>query len=213
MTVVTTLIGDIALAVTFSTLLGTLARRIGQPVVVGQMLTGVLFGPSALGHLTSHLFPSSVLPSLSVLANVAVVIFPGVIPLSSPNGSGLPRRARCSAGADRLAEAVADGRVERCLGDGRADRGLLVPFGLGSAGAAVRLAPGDRHLGARDGVRGVEHGEGEHLAVLVDVPGVAGKADERPRGAVLFRVPEPRAGHCPVRGPASIMILLNNDRQ
>jgi Kef-type K+ transport system membrane component KefB len=72
-------IGDIALVIVVSSLLSALARRCGQPIVVGQLLTGVLLGPSLLGrlpgHLTTHLFPHAVLPSLVSLAQVAVVIF------------------------------------------------------------------------------------------------------------------------------------------
>jgi Kef-type K+ transport system membrane component KefB len=78
-TLTTNLIGDVALVILVSSLLGALARRCGQPVVVGQILTGVLLGPSLLGrlpgHLTSHLFPHTVIPYLTVLAQVAVAIF------------------------------------------------------------------------------------------------------------------------------------------
>lgn len=60
-------------------LLSALACRCGQPAVIGQILTGVLLGPSLLGrlpgHLTAHLFPPAVLPSLTSLAQVAVVTF------------------------------------------------------------------------------------------------------------------------------------------
>jgi Kef-type K+ transport system membrane component KefB len=77
--VATTVIGDIALVIGVSSLLSVLARRCGQPTVIGQILTGVLLGPSVLGrmpgHLTAHLFPHAVLPSLTSLAQVAVVIF------------------------------------------------------------------------------------------------------------------------------------------
>jgi Kef-type K+ transport system membrane component KefB len=77
--VAATVIGDIALVILVSSLLSVLARRCGQPIVIGQILTGVLLGPSVLGrlpgHLTAHLFPHSVLPSLTSLAQVAVVIF------------------------------------------------------------------------------------------------------------------------------------------
>jgi Kef-type K+ transport system membrane component KefB len=77
--VATTVIGDIALIVLVSSLLSALARRCGQPAVIGQILTGVLLGPSLLGrlpgHLTAHLFPQAVLPSLTSLAQVAVVVF------------------------------------------------------------------------------------------------------------------------------------------
>jgi Kef-type K+ transport system membrane component KefB len=72
-------IGDIALIILVSSLLSALARRCGQPTVVGQILTGVLLGPSLLGrlpgHLTAHLFPHTALPSLTTLAQVAVVMF------------------------------------------------------------------------------------------------------------------------------------------
>jgi Kef-type K+ transport system membrane component KefB len=77
--VAATVISDIALVIFVSSLLSALARRCGQPIVVGQILTGVLLGPSLLGrlpgHLTAHLFPHAVLPSLTVLAQVAVVTF------------------------------------------------------------------------------------------------------------------------------------------
>lgn len=72
-------LGDIALVLAIASLLGTIARRFGQPTVVGQLMTGVLLGPSLLGrlpgHITSHLFPSQVLPYLTVIAQVAVVVF------------------------------------------------------------------------------------------------------------------------------------------
>jgi Kef-type K+ transport system membrane component KefB len=75
----TTVIGDIALVITVSLLLGAVVQRLGQPFVIGQMLTGLLLGPSLLGrlpgHLTGHLFPPAVLPTLTTLAQVGVVIF------------------------------------------------------------------------------------------------------------------------------------------
>jgi Kef-type K+ transport system membrane component KefB len=77
--VAATLIGDVALVILVSWVLGALARRCGQPAVIGQILTGALFGPSVLGrlpgHLTSHLFPHAVLLPLTALADVGVVVF------------------------------------------------------------------------------------------------------------------------------------------
>lgn len=76
-------IGDIALIVALSSLLGALARRCGQPTVIGQILTGVLAGPTVLGrlpgNLTSHLFPAQVISYLTVLAQVAIAIFMFVV--------------------------------------------------------------------------------------------------------------------------------------
>jgi Kef-type K+ transport system membrane component KefB len=72
-------IGDIAVVFIVASLLGSLASRIGQPAVIGQILTGVVLGPSVLGHvpghLASHLFPGRVLPYLNVLSQVAIAIF------------------------------------------------------------------------------------------------------------------------------------------
>jgi Kef-type K+ transport system membrane component KefB len=77
--IVADVIGDLALVFIIASLLGALARKCGQPAVIGQIITGVVLGPSLLGrlpgHLTSHLFPSHVLPYLNVLSQVAVVIF------------------------------------------------------------------------------------------------------------------------------------------
>jgi Kef-type K+ transport system membrane component KefB len=77
--VIANLVGDIALVILASTLLAALARRCGEPSVIGQILAGILLGPSVLGHLpghlTAHLFPPTLLPSLTSLAQVAVVLF------------------------------------------------------------------------------------------------------------------------------------------
>jgi Kef-type K+ transport system membrane component KefB len=77
--IVVAVIGDIALVFVIALLLGAAARKCGQPAVIGQILTGIVLGPSLLGrlpgHLTSHLFPSHALPYLNVLSQVAVVIF------------------------------------------------------------------------------------------------------------------------------------------
>lgn len=76
--IVTDVIGDIALVIVVSSILGALGRRCGQPSVIGQILTGVLLGPSVLGRLpgqlTNQLFPHQVLPYLTVLAQVAVAV-------------------------------------------------------------------------------------------------------------------------------------------
>jgi Kef-type K+ transport system membrane component KefB len=77
--IIADVIGDIALVFVVSSLLGAAARKCRQPTVIGQILTGVILGPSLLGrlpgHLPSHLFPNQALPYLNVLAQVAVVIF------------------------------------------------------------------------------------------------------------------------------------------
>lgn len=76
-------LGGIALVLGLSAVLGGLASRCGQPRVVGQLLAGVVLGPSLLGrlpgHLTGHLFPAQVLPVLAACAQLGVVIFMFVV--------------------------------------------------------------------------------------------------------------------------------------
>lgn len=72
-------IGDIAVVCLATRLLGSAARKLGQPAVIGWIVAGILLGPSLLGrlpgNLTAHLFPATALPYLSVLAQVAIVVF------------------------------------------------------------------------------------------------------------------------------------------
>lgn len=78
-TILAEVVGIIALVTLVSALLGAAARRCGQPVVIGQILTGVVLGPSLLGrmpgNLTDHLFPHQALPYVTVLGQVAVIVF------------------------------------------------------------------------------------------------------------------------------------------
>jgi Kef-type K+ transport system membrane component KefB len=76
---ISAVIGDIALVIAVAALLGAVARRLGQPTVIGQIIGGILLGPSLLGRLPGHLdaklFPAHALPYLTVISQVAVTIF------------------------------------------------------------------------------------------------------------------------------------------
>lgn len=78
-TLISTVIGDVALVLVVSALFGWAAGKCGQPAVIGQIIGGIALGPTLLGrlpgHLTSRLFPPAALPPLTILAQVAVVIF------------------------------------------------------------------------------------------------------------------------------------------
>lgn len=58
---------------------GFLAQYVKQPRVVGEMIAGVLIGPSVLGHyapsLQSWLFPKQTLPILYALSQIGLVLY------------------------------------------------------------------------------------------------------------------------------------------
>ena len=70
---------DIAVIITVSRLLGLVFRRFHQPQVIGEILAGILLGPSLLGWLAPEvaitLFPPAVLPYLKVLSEYGVLFF------------------------------------------------------------------------------------------------------------------------------------------
>ncbi|MGW4800887.1 cation:proton antiporter domain-containing protein [Nonomuraea sp. NPDC004297] len=67
---------DLALIMLLARLLGTAARRLDQPAVIGEVLAGILLGPTLFGPaFSTALFPNDVRPFLAALANVGVAIF------------------------------------------------------------------------------------------------------------------------------------------
>jgi Kef-type K+ transport system membrane component KefB len=60
-------------------LLGAAFRRMNQPEVIGEMIAGIMLGPSLLGRvapgLSVHLFPAMVLPFLSVISQLGVILY------------------------------------------------------------------------------------------------------------------------------------------
>ncbi len=62
---------------------GVLFRRLGQPAVIGEMLAGILLGPSFLGMLfpgsQAFLFPMSSMGVLQALSQIGVVLFMFVV--------------------------------------------------------------------------------------------------------------------------------------
>jgi Kef-type K+ transport system membrane component KefB len=58
---------------------GTLFRRLGQPAVIGEMIAGILLGPSFLGMLLptaqSFLFPPASLAALKLFSEIGIILF------------------------------------------------------------------------------------------------------------------------------------------
>jgi Kef-type K+ transport system membrane component KefB len=60
-------------------LLGLLFRYLGQPPVIGEVVAGILLGPSLLGQVwpeaAAFVLPSSVAPYLAVIAQLGVILY------------------------------------------------------------------------------------------------------------------------------------------
>ena len=69
----------VAVVVGACKLAGLVAVRLGQPAVIGEIVSGILLGPSVLGALApgvaDALVPPSTLPQISALAQLGVVLF------------------------------------------------------------------------------------------------------------------------------------------
>ena len=63
--------------------LGWAVQRIGQPRVVGEMIAGIVLGPSLFGRLFpgafGYVFPSSTLPGITVLSQLGLLLFMFVV--------------------------------------------------------------------------------------------------------------------------------------
>jgi Kef-type K+ transport system membrane component KefB len=67
---------DLALIIVCARLAGAAARRVGQPPVVGEIVSGILLGPTVLGpSLAAVLFPADVRMALGALADLGLVLF------------------------------------------------------------------------------------------------------------------------------------------
>lgn len=73
------LLAQLALILAVAAVFGRVARRFGQPSVIGEMAAGIALGPSLLGNLfpalESALFPPASIGNLSLLSQVGVLLF------------------------------------------------------------------------------------------------------------------------------------------
>jgi Kef-type K+ transport system membrane component KefB len=124
-----TLMFDLALILALAHLLGALARRLDQPPVIGEILAGILLGPTLFhGALSRALFPVDVRPALTALADIGVVVFMFVVGLELDHTLVRGNRTRV---------------VWVCVGS------IALPLGLGTL-LALHLWP-DHHAPTRLG--------------------------------------------------------------
>lgn len=64
-------------------LFGYLCKKIGQPMVIGEIIAGIVLGPSLIGHFfpefSSFLFPPASLGNLQFLSQIGLILFMFVI--------------------------------------------------------------------------------------------------------------------------------------
>jgi K+:H+ antiporter len=103
-----TALAGVAIILIVGALLGNLARRLGQPAVIGEIAAGILLGPSVLGllpgDLTHRLFPAAVRPMLAALAQTGLLLF--IFMIGWEFETALLRRRRAAAGAVSLSSVI-----------------------------------------------------------------------------------------------------------
>ena len=114
---------DIAVVLMLSRLLGMAMRLLHQPQVVGEMIAGIMLGPSLLGLIhhgawMNALFPQATLGNLNVLSQLGVMLFMFLV--------GLELDPKLLRGQGRAA--LVTGTV-----------GILIPFLFGGAALALLL--------------------------------------------------------------------------
>ncbi|MFV2104805.1 cation:proton antiporter [Micromonospora sp. LOL_024] len=101
---------------------GAVARHLRQPPVIGEVVLGILLGPTLLsGAVSDTLFPEDIRPFLSALATIGVVLF--MYTVGTELNAGLLRGRRVVAGTV-AAGSIAAGSI--------AAGSIAVPFGLGA---------------------------------------------------------------------------------
>jgi Kef-type K+ transport system membrane component KefB len=119
-----TMLAGVAVVLVVGTLLGRLAPRLRQPIVIGEITAGIVLGPSVLGRLPGdlpqRLFPADVRPLLSAVSQLGLILFMFVVGWEFEKRL-IRRHAVLAAGVSLIS--------------------VVITFGLG-VGVAILLYPG-----------------------------------------------------------------------
>lgn len=133
----------VAIVIVVARAAGWLARKVHQPAVVGEIVAGIMLGPSVLGlineDLPTKLFPLDTRPFLGIIAQLGLIIFMFII--------GLELDMTLIRGKGRLAAVTSLSSV-------------VLPFGLGVLASVVLF---DAGYGVVDG----EEVEWLHFALFL----------------------------------------------
>ena len=70
---------EVLIVIGLSRLVGLGCRSIKQPLVIGEIIAGIMLGPSLLGlvapNLATTLFPAETIPYLFVLSQIGLIFF------------------------------------------------------------------------------------------------------------------------------------------
>jgi Kef-type K+ transport system membrane component KefB len=122
----------IAVIIVVARLTGALFRKLRQPAVVGEIVAGILLGPTLLGQFgnaDTELFPLEIRPFLKVVANLGLVIFMFIV--------GMELDLKLIRGKERQAGVISLASI-------------VLPFGLGLL-LALYLHDSHAFVAERDG--------------------------------------------------------------
>jgi Kef-type K+ transport system membrane component KefB len=78
---------EVLIVIGLSRLMGLGCRFINQPLVIGEIIAGIMLGPSLFGliapDLAANLFPAETLPFLDVLSQAGLIFFMFLIGLDA----------------------------------------------------------------------------------------------------------------------------------
>lgn len=130
----------VAAIIVLARVFGAVARLVGQPPVIGELLAGVLIGPTLFGTSVSDwLLPTDIRPAMNGLANLGLVLFMFIVGYELDHAS--------LRGRGRIATSVSIGSIAVPLGlgvllavwlAGRHDVSDTLPFAL-FIGAAMAV--------------------------------------------------------------------------